>query len=139
MRVQLILKGAATAAMVGCLAAATVAQRASVVRPGYTGGGVTLLLNGWRISPAGRHFAIGDLPLAMTLSPDGHALVVTNNGYAKPTLRVVDLDRQQIASTFSLDDAWLGMAWDPDGAHLYSSGAAANSIVELSWQNDRFR
>jgi YVTN family beta-propeller protein len=139
MRVQLMLKGAATAAMVGCLAAVTVAQRASVVHPGYTGGGVTLLPNGWRISPAGRHFAIGDLPLAMTLSPDGHALVVTNNGYAKPTLRVVDLDRQQIASTFSLDDAWLGMAWDPDGAHLYSSGAAANSIVELSWQNDRFR
>jgi YVTN family beta-propeller protein len=139
MRVQLILKGAVTAVMVGCMAAAMVAQRAWVSRPGYTGGGVTLLPNGWRIAPAGRHLAIGDLPLAMALSPDGHALVVTNNGYAKPTLRVVDLDRQEIASTFALDDAWLGMAWHPDGTHLYSSGAAANSLVELSWQNERFR
>src|SRR2546425_7218742 len=61
----------------------SVAQRASASRPGYTGGGVTLLPNGWRISPAGRHMTIGDLPLAMSLSPDGHALIVTNNGHMR--------------------------------------------------------
>jgi YVTN family beta-propeller protein len=122
-------------------ASGTLAQRASVPaqHPGYVGGGVTLLPNGWRIAPAGRHIGIGDLPLAMTLSPDGRSLVVTNNGYARPSLRVVDLDRGLVSQTFPLDDAWLGMAWHADGARLYSSGAAANSVVELGWRDGRLR
>ena len=62
-----------------------VAQRSSapVLEPGYLGGGVTLLPNGWRIAPAGRHISIGDLPLNMVLSPDGDSLIVSNNGYAE--------------------------------------------------------
>ena len=41
---------------------------------------------GWRIAPAGRHLSIGDLPLAMTLSPDGQSLI-------DPTLTARVLDR----------------------------------------------
>ena len=37
--------------------------------PGREPGGVTLLPNGWRIAPAGRHLAVGDLPLAMVGVP----------------------------------------------------------------------
>ena len=43
---------------------------ASTQRPGVQGRGVTLLPNGWRISPAGRHLQAGDFPLAMTATPD---------------------------------------------------------------------
>ena len=119
--------------------AGAVAQRSSgpVLKPGYLGSGVTLLPNGWRIAPAGRHVSIGDLPLAMVLSPDGQSLIVSNNGYEKPSLRVFDLDRQEVTQTFALDDAWLGLAWHPDGKRLYSSGAASNSVVELTWTNSR--
>ncbi len=124
---------------VAAIVAGSVAQRASAVRPGYTGGGITLLPNGWRIAPAGRHLSIGDLPLAMTLSPDGRSLLVSNNGYAKPTIRVVDLERRAVSQVFSLDNAWLGLAWHPDGTTLYSSGAAANSVVELAWRSGRLR
>ena len=106
-------------------------------RPGPLGGGVTLLPNGWRISAAGKHMAIGDLPLNMVLSPDGRYLVVANAGYTRPTLRVVDLDRTYLSSTVPLDDAWYGLAWHPKGTKLYSSGAAANSVIELGWQNGR--
>lgn len=133
-----LLRASVTAAIVAGTAGVSVAQRASAARPGYTGGGVTLLPNGWRIAPAGRHLSIGDLPLAMTLAPGGRSLIVTNNGMARPTLRVVDLDRRLVSQTFALDDAWLGLAWHPDGARFYSSGAAANSVVELRWQNGRF-
>ena len=121
-------------------AAIVVTQRtvATNARPGALGGGVTLLPNGWRISPAGRHFAIGDLPMNMVLSPDGHALIVTDNGYQRPTLRVLDLDRQTV-STVTLDDAWLGLAWHPDGKRLFSSGAASNTVQEISWTNGRLR
>ena len=37
----------------------------------------------------------------------------------------------------SLDHAWLGLAWHPDGKRLYSSGAADNSIREVEWRGDR--
>jgi hypothetical protein len=102
-------------------------------RPGPEGGGVTLLPNGWRIAPAGRHITVGDLPLAMVESPDGRYLIVSNNGYAKPTLAVVDVGRMYVKSRVTLDHAWLGLAWHPDGRRLYSSGAGESSVRELRW------
>src|SRR6187431_2097297 len=107
MSLRKILFGVVAAGlMVASAASVVVTQRAGDLtgRPGALGGGVTLLPNGWRIAPAGKHIPIGDLPLAMVLSPDGHQLVVTNNGYQKPTLRVVDLDRQTVKKV-DLDDA----------------------------------
>jgi DNA-binding beta-propeller fold protein YncE len=133
----LVAKWTTVALFVSLSVASALTQRASVAHPGYTGGGVTLLPNGWRIAPAGVHLSIGDLPLAMAFTPDGRSIVVTNNGMARPTLRVVNLDRRVVAQTFALDDAWLGMAWHPNGTKFYSSGAAANSVVELRWQNGR--
>jgi DNA-binding beta-propeller fold protein YncE len=105
--------------------------------PGPQGGGVTLLPNGWRIAPAGRHITVGDLPLAMLESPDGRYLLVSNNGYAKPSLVVVDVAGMAVRSRTILDNAWLGLAWHPDGTRLYSSGAGASSVQELTWSNGR--
>ena len=53
--------------------------------------------------------AIGDLPLAMVLSPDGHSLIVTNNGYQRPTIRVVDLDAAR--STGVITSMTRGWGW----------------------------
>jgi hypothetical protein len=106
-------------------------------RPGVEAGGVTLLPNGWRIAPAGHHIDVGDLPLAMALSPDGRHLVISNNGWSKPSLRVVDLEQRQVRQKLPLADAWLGLAWSGDGRHLYSSGAADNSILELDWKGGK--
>src|SRR5207247_5027182 len=47
--------------------------------PGKQSREVTLLPNGWRISPAGRHLTVGDLPLAMLESADGRHVVVSSN------------------------------------------------------------
>jgi hypothetical protein len=103
--------------------------------PGGEGGGVTLLPNGWRIAPAGRHITVGDLPLAMVESPDGRYLIVSNNGYAKPTLTVVDLARMYVKSKATLDHAWLGLVWHPDGKRLFVSGAGESSVREMRWGN----
>jgi DNA-binding beta-propeller fold protein YncE len=105
--------------------------------PGPSGQGVTLLPNGWRIAPVGRHIDVGDLPLAMALHPDGRHLVVTNNGYSKPSLRVIDLERWEVTQKLPLDDAWLGLVWHPDGKRLFSSSAAHNSIQEVEWRGGR--
>ena len=104
-------------------------------RVGPQGAGVTLLPNGWTLAPAGRHIPIGDLPLGMVLSQDGRRLIVTNNGWAKPTLTVVDVERLVVTQRLSLDHAWLGLAWSPDRTRLYSSGAAQNSVVEIQYMN----
>ncbi len=121
------------------LAVGSVAQRgpAPPRLPGSLGKGMTLLPNGWTIAPAGRHMSIGDLPLGMVESPDGNFLVVTNNGYAKPSLTIVDLRRNYVASRASVDHAWLGLAWHPDGRRVYSSGAGQTTVNEFYFQNSR--
>src|SRR5262245_54753884 len=119
------------------LLCAQLAAAQGTQRPGPLGEGVTLLPNGWRIAPAGRHLDVGDLPLAMALHPDGRHVVITNNGWSKPSLRVVDLVRREVVQKLALEHAWLGLAWHPDGKRLYSSGAADNSIREVEWRGDR--
>ena len=99
--------------------------------PGRQHGGDTLLPNGWRIAPAGRHFTVGDMPLAMAESPDGNTLVVSNNGFAKPSLTVIDLKRLTVPLTVPLENAWLGLAWHPDGRRLWVSNGGANTVSEL--------
>ncbi len=105
--------------------------------PGITANGVALLPNGWRLQPAGRHLLVGDLPLAMVESPDGNFLVVTNNGYAKPTLTVVDLRRGYVSSKVTVEHAWLGLAWHPDGRRLLSSGAGQTTVNEFYWISNK--
>lgn len=129
----LVAFGACVIGMVGAIA-----QRGAVPspRPGRQPNGATLLPNGWRIAPAGRHVMIGDLPLNMVMSPDGRFIVVTNNGWTKPTLHVFDTKLEAVVGrTMPLDNAWLGLAWSPDGRRLYAAGAAENSIYEFNWAN----
>src|ERR1700741_1835326 len=102
-------------------------------RPGPLGKGVTLLPNGCRIAPAGRHVMVGDLPLSMLVSPDGRWAIVTNNGYAKPTLTLVDLDTFSAPDPTAIPDAWLGLAWHPDGLRLFASGGPDGSVREFQW------
>jgi DNA-binding beta-propeller fold protein YncE len=130
-----------TAAVGGTTAAVAVARQtpAASPLPGPLGKGVTLLPNGWRIKPAGQHLPVGEFPLAMALSPDGHSLVVTNNGFQKPTLRVVNLDHRDITGVVPIDDAWLGLVWHPDGTRLFSSGAASDTVQALSWTNQHLK
>ena len=127
-----------TGAIVGCVCVcasmvAAFGDTQPSQRPGALGGGVTLLPNGWKIAPAGRHISVGDLPLAMAETPDGSAVLVANNGFARPSISVVDLQNRIVRSAITLDHAWLGLAWHPDGKRLYVSGAANNTVHELHW------
>jgi YVTN family beta-propeller protein len=108
-------------------------------RPGILGGGVAQLPNGWRIAPTGRHAPIGDLPLNMVWSPDGRYLLITNNGWSKPSITVFDTANFNIKGVLPLDHAWLGLAWHPDGKRLFSSGAAQNVVNELTWNGEALK
>jgi DNA-binding beta-propeller fold protein YncE len=120
----------ALAAAVGALA-----QQTSPPQLPGAANGQTLLPNGWRIAPAGKHVAVGDLPLAMVESADGRYAIIANNGYQKPSLTVMDLRRLSVTQRVPLDSAWLGLAWHPDGKRLYCSGSAANAVYELTWKD----
>src|SRR5215831_2751185 len=94
-------------AVAAIAAAATVSSSGDrpVQHPGPLGGGTVLLPNGWTIAPVGRHIQVGDLPLAMVESPDRRWLLVSNNGYAQPTISVVDVQHRNVRATLTLDHA----------------------------------
>ena len=66
-------------------------------------------------------------------SPDSRYLIVTNNGLAKPSFSVIDVASWTVKNTTALDQAWLGLAWHPDGTKLYSAGAAQNNVQEFTF------
>ena len=112
--------------------AQSAAQPATGV-PGALSDGSTLLANGWRLAPAGRSLRVGTLPLNVALSPDGKYAVVTNNGVTRPSFTVIDIASWTVKSTTSIDAAWLGLVFSPDGTHLFSSGAAQNNVQEYTF------
>ena len=115
----------------------TRAQSASApaALPGSLTDGTTLLPNGWRIQPAGKHVRVGNMPLNLTQTPDSKYLIVTSNGLARPAFHVVDIATWKVTSTIALEHAWYGLAWHPDGTRLYSGGAGQNNVQEFNYAN----
>ncbi|HYT66106.1 MAG TPA: YncE family protein, partial [Vicinamibacterales bacterium] len=105
--------------------------------PGYQGEGITLLPNGWRIAPEGRHITVGDLPMNVVPSPDGRFLAISSSGYTKPALSILDTRSLQIVNRLELEHTWLGLVWHPDGKRLFASGSSENVIYEFSFQGGR--
>jgi DNA-binding beta-propeller fold protein YncE len=108
----------------------------ATVLPGAAGDGTITLPNGWHLAPAGKSLALSDLPLNIALTPDGRFAVAANNGFARPTLSVVDVNAWTVASTFALDAAWYGLAMSPDGKNVYVGGAAQNNVQEFALAGD---
>ncbi len=102
--------------------------------PGTTAAGEYLLPNGWTITPAGVQIPVGDFPLAIVLHPDGKHLFVSNNGYSRQSVDVVDLERRRVASRATVDKAWLGLGMSVDGKRVYAGGGMSNTILTFSYE-----
>lgn len=100
----------------------------TVDRPGPLADGSVLLPNQWRLTPAGEQIPVGDLPLAMALSPDGRYLLVTNNGYADQYVSVIDVEARQETGRIPMTESWLGLAFSPSGNRVYVSGGGSDEI-----------
>jgi YVTN family beta-propeller protein len=98
------------------------------IKPGKISANKILLSNGWSLSPAGYQIEVGDLPLRMAINPDQTFAVVTNNGYSKPVLSVVDLKTKQVTQSVAIKNTWLGIKFYNNGKKLAVSGGNENLI-----------
>jgi len=98
--------------------------------PGAQGDASVLLPNAWTLTPAGTHIPVGDLPLAMAVSPNGAYLAVANNGYTDQFVSIIDLDTRQQVDSVPMQKSWLGLAFSAVGDRLYVS-AGADDAVEI--------
>jgi len=95
----------------------------------------TTVATGAQIHPAGRTIDLGNLPLTMTLSPEGDRAVVTLSGFRTPGIQVVDLATESVVQTIPLNAAFLGAAFSPDGKTLYVSGGFDDVVRVYTWEN----
>lgn len=88
-----------------------------------------MLPNGWRLTPAGTHIELGDLPLNMAVSPNQHWLAVTNNGYGRQSVDVIDLRTDTKVCSKTIKQSWYGLCFSHDSRRLYASAGNANMVM----------
>ena len=132
-----LLIGFAMVVCVAALAPLVADEEPRILWPGYEGKGITLLPNGWRIAPAGRHVVVGGLPMNLVPSPDGRLIAISSSGWSKPAISIFDTHTQQIVGRADVDHTWLGLIWHPDGKRIFASGASENVIYEYTYQNGK--
>jgi DNA-binding beta-propeller fold protein YncE len=119
------------------LAAALVSSSQAPPREqvGPLGGGF-LLNSGWRVKPAGVQIPLDTMPMSARLSKDGRFLVVLNGGYNPPSLSVLDTkDGHEVGRT-PVTDAWLGLAFSPNGRTLWVGGGSQAAVYEFSFDEN---
>ncbi len=91
-----------------------------------------LLNSGWLLRPAGEQIPLSTMPMASALSPDGKFLAILQGGYLPPSVSIHDAATLRKVSEVPLPDAWLGLAFAPQGGLLYVSGGSRAAIYELA-------
>ena len=86
---------------------------------------------GQLLTPAGQLTTLGDLPLNEALSPDNRYLIVSNNGQGTQSLQVIKTATGKVVQTIpykSPESLYMGLAFSPDGTHLFASAAGNHKI-----------
>ena len=99
-----------------------------ISRPGIQSDGSILLPNNWSLTPVGNQIPVGDLPLAMAVTPDDAYLLVTNNGYTDQYVSVIDVKQRKEISSIPMEESWLGLIFNRKGNRIYVSGGGADEI-----------
>lgn len=95
----------------------------------------TCLPTGVCLDAAGRSFDVGNMPLAMALSPEGDRLVVSLSGWREQGLQIVERDTGRVVQTIPQASAFFGLAFSPDGKTLYASGGNEDVVYVYAWRD----
>lgn len=95
------------------------------------------LPNGWSLTPVGRNFPLGDLPLNIVLSKSKKRMAVTNNGQSVHSIQLIDPATETVLDTKEIARAFYGLTFSADEKKLYASGGHNNQIVIYSIENNR--
>ena len=117
---------------------ASCAKTPKVQWPGKLSDGSTLLPNRYKLTPAGEQIPVGDLPLNMVLSPDGKFLAVTNNGYSKQFVSIIDVSSKKQIQTLPVRASFFGIDFSADGSKLFVSGGGFNRIYIFARKDSQF-
>ena len=93
------------------------------------------LPNQWALDPAGKQIALGDFPVNIAVHPAGRFAAVLHSGYSQNEVVVVDVRSGKLVSRVNLDESFYGLAFSPDGKHLYASGAGREVIYAFTFEN----
>jgi YVTN family beta-propeller protein len=87
------------------------------------------LPNGWSLSPAGRSFPLGDLPLNIAVSKSKKLMAVTNNGQSVQSIQLIDPTKEKVLHTVTIPKSWYGLKFSADEKTLYAAGGHDNWIL----------
>ena len=90
------------------------------------------LPNGWSLSPAGRGYLLGDLPLNMAVSNSKKLMAVTNNGESTQSIQLIDVASGNILDNIVVGESWLGLKFSANEKFLYASGGNNNWILKYA-------
>jgi len=119
------------------LAFVLVSQPAPPERVGPLPDGGFLLNSGWAIRPAGTQIGVSTFPMASVTTKDGRYVLVLNGGVTTPSVSVLDVQSQKELARTPLEDAWLGLTFNPKGDRLYVGGGSRASVYELGWADGK--
>lgn len=95
------------------------------------------LVNGWKLSPVGKSFPLGDLPLNLAVSKSSKYMAVTNNGQGIQSIQLIDLKTEKIIDSVSIGKSWYGLKFSADEKYLYASGGHDNWIIQYEIKNNK--
>ena len=95
------------------------------------------LPNGWSLTPVGRSFPLGDLPLNMAISKSKKLMAVTNNGQGVQSLQLIDPKTETILDNVIIAKSWYGLQFSADEKKLYAAGGNDNWILEYVIENKK--
>jgi len=95
------------------------------------------LSNGWSLTPAGKSFSLGDLPLNIALSSSKKYMAVTNNGHGIQTIQLIDVKKEKVISSVVIPVAWYGLRFTANEKNLYASGGDDNRILQYAIINNK--
>lgn len=89
-----------------------------------------VLPNGWSLSPAGRSFELGDLPLNIAVSVSEKWMAVSNNGQGTQSLQLINPKTEAVSDQVEIPKSFYGLKFSRNDRFLYASGGNDNWILK---------